>query len=279
MARLSKEKQKQYKQEYKRERRRINDYIRRKEQQGFAVEYNKIVKTPKYVTKKDVDRLRNITKKKLLNKTYYYDTIDPETGEVALVKGQVAIEAKRREAKRLKELEKNTDEHQEKDYSPDRDEAYEHEDVSKEFENIDRTSNETFEEQSPYYLSYDVVNDSELIAQSVKDLIQTFDARKFYSEREALVVQDGNDNLNKMLNNAIKEFGEDVVNRRIAENYSELVQIVNNVQGYVNVAGEFTTFYELLFSRSLTLEENMQYTESYNDSDALADYDIEDFYS
>ena len=308
MARLSKLKQKLYKAQYQRERRRINSYIKRKESQGYEVGYNQIEKVPSYVTKKDVDRLKNITKQKLLNKTSYYKT-DTNTGEVEKFTGKRAELVKRRESRKLKNREETFEEklermkrHAEGNESmykferdpdaPKRDvdeetgevtvegdtEPYEYEDdfgSDFEWETLTRTVAKS-ERTDPYVIG-NPVDDFMLMGEAIEDLISNFYPSASFDDRSAYIVEQNNMSLMQDLRNAIAQLGRVAVFKNIAANYTELTSIVDHVQNYVNVAGEITRFRNILLGHPMTLAENMAYTETYNDSDTLMPYEIEDY--
>lgn len=86
-------------QEYKKELRRIKQFIRRASKRGFIWFDNPIPKQPKKITTKSVSRLKNITPKTLYKKANF---VDEETGEILSGTKGRTIE-KKRAAEKAKE--------------------------------------------------------------------------------------------------------------------------------------------------------------------------------
>lgn len=68
-----------YKELYRKERRRIQQFIRRAEKRGYRFDSNVLPKIPKRITKASVHRLIKITPKALYQKA---TALDPETGKI-----------------------------------------------------------------------------------------------------------------------------------------------------------------------------------------------------
>lgn len=79
--------------DYKKQVKRLKQAVRRAEKRGYIVPENLIPKQPKRITKKSVERLKNITTDEIYSKS---EKLDFETGE--LIPGKVARKQERSEA-------------------------------------------------------------------------------------------------------------------------------------------------------------------------------------
>lgn len=120
-------------QEYKKELRRIKQFIRRASKRGFIWFDNPIPKQPKKITTKSVSRLKNITPQTLYKKANF---VDNETGEIlsgtkgrklekkrAVEKAKETIKAKRGKSKKEAKTKTKQKPKEEPIYSPEDDEA------------------------------------------------------------------------------------------------------------------------------------------------------------
>ena len=94
----------QLKREYQKQRRRIQGTISRYKKKGFKVDFE-LPKIPKNITQGSINRLKNITTKKIQEKTMFYDPIT-ET-EVSYFRGQkIQKQRKQEQENAYKKLEK-----------------------------------------------------------------------------------------------------------------------------------------------------------------------------
>lgn len=104
--------------DYKKQVKRLKQAVRRAEKRGYIVPENLIPKQPKRITKKSVERLKNITTNEIYSKS---EKLDFETGE--LIPGEVARKQERSEvakkaAKTRKEKRYNGEKGESEYYEP-----------------------------------------------------------------------------------------------------------------------------------------------------------------
>lgn len=86
-------------QEYRKQRRRVKEFIRRAKKRGYQFEEGIIPNIPKKITRSSVERLKKLTPKKLYEKAEY---VDIETGEIKTSK-QRQLEVRKEATKKAKE--------------------------------------------------------------------------------------------------------------------------------------------------------------------------------
>lgn len=104
--------------DYKKQVKRLKQFVRRAEKRGYIVPENVIPKQPKRITKKSVERLKKITTKEIYSKS---EKLDFETGE--LIPGEVGRKQERSEsakkaAKTRKENRYNAEKGESEYYEP-----------------------------------------------------------------------------------------------------------------------------------------------------------------
>ena len=99
MARKRKRKLSPLQQEYRKQRRRVQEFVRRAKKRGYQFEEGIIPNIPKKITKASVERLKKLTPKKLYEKAEY---VDIETGEIKTPK-QRQLEVRKEATKKAKE--------------------------------------------------------------------------------------------------------------------------------------------------------------------------------
>ena len=86
-------------QEYIKQRRRVQAFVRRAKKRGYQFKENTVPNIPKKITKASVERLKKLTPKKLYEKAEY---VDIETGEIKTPK-QRQLEVRKEATKKAKE--------------------------------------------------------------------------------------------------------------------------------------------------------------------------------
>ena len=86
-------------QEYRKQRRRVQEFVRRAKKRGYQFIENIVPNIPKKITKASVERLKKLTPKKLYEKAEY---VDIETGEIKTPK-QRQLEVRKEAKKKAKE--------------------------------------------------------------------------------------------------------------------------------------------------------------------------------
>lgn len=222
MGKLSAAKEREYQKEYNKQSRRINRYYKTLQERGYAFDEFRPVEKKEYVTKKDIEKLKNITAKKILEKSYYTN----EWGEV-----ESGPEAHKRIA----------------------------------------------QEKRREALEQEIPEDKEMLFNRLTEMLEGFNAYMRYgSNIKGERVQQANDRLYGYLIYAWNQNNEGVINT-VANNYSRLVEIVSHVQDYIIIQGEMTEFERTVIGETMSLEENLQATEDYNDSMALPDEELDDY--
>lgn len=93
----------QLRQQYQKERKRIQGWQRRAEKRGFKFDKSVVPTLPKRVTQKALEKIKSLRPKKLYEQAKYYD-IEKDT----YVKGEEAKKVQQQELRRQRELEKET---------------------------------------------------------------------------------------------------------------------------------------------------------------------------
>lgn len=200
-------------QAYKKELKRIKQFMRRAEKRGYRWYYYELPKKPKKITEKSVSRLKKITPDLLYKKGEY---IEQDTGEILdAVKGRT-IERKRaaqKAAETYKQKKNRVKNEKQKQEHP---KAPKHE-----------TTEPIYDE--PYYGESDkyLPNYSEMVINNVYELIDSFNPGNFHSKRGANEGMRNRDRLRMILDSSIEKFGADAVAKRLNENASEIAEIVD----------------------------------------------------
>lgn len=258
MGKLSAAKKKEYREEYKKQKRRINRYIRTKQKQGFTFEEDiRVSGLPQNITKKDIQKLRKITPERILKQATYL-TYDRENKEVKYVSGIEGRKIHRKEQREFT-ISRNKFKKWQREV----------EDFESEYGSFTWGG---YVDDEP-----DEIEDRDLLASQLINMVLEFDPASFgLKGKTAHIAKLENDRLAMYIQHALATDPDGLV-KRIADNYDELRSIVDRVQNYVNVSGDVTRFMELITGGTLDLKENLEATEQYNDSEALSTDEIEDY--
>ena len=235
-------------QAYKKELKRIKQFMRRAEKRGYLWDDYELPKKPKKITEKSVSRLKKITPDLLYKKGEY---IDQDTGEILEgVKGRT-IERKtaaqkaaetRKQKKNAPKKEKNK---HEKPKAP-----------------KTETTEPSYDEQ--YYGEVDeyLPDYSEMIINNVYELIDNFDTGNFYSKRGINQGMHNRDKLRMIIDSAIAEFGADAVAERLNENAGEIAEIVDKAMyNYEEAEIHISRFASILNGGPLTASQAAEFAE------------------
>ena len=227
-------------QAYKKELKRIKQFMRRAEKRGYRWYYYELPKKPKKITEKSVSRLKKITPDLLYKKGEY---ISQETGEILEgVKGRTIerktvaqkAEETRKQKKKKKKKEKQNRE-QPKAPKPE-------------------TTEQLYGEYLPDY--------SEMVINNVYELIDNFDTGNFYSKRGVNQGMHNRDKLRMILDSAIAEFGADAVAERLNENASEIAEIVDKAMyNYEEAEIHISRFASILNGGPLSASQAAEFAE------------------
>ena len=199
---------------YKKELKRIKQFMRRAEKRGYRWYYYELPKKPKKITEKSVSRLKKITPDLLYKKGEY---IDQETGEILNA-------AKGRTLERKTAAQKAAETRKHKKNIPKKE--------KQKHERPKAPKSETTEpiyDDSYYYEADEYLPDfSEMVINNVYELIDSFNAGSFHSKRGLREGIRNRDRLRAILDSAIAKFGADAVAKRLNnENASEISEIID----------------------------------------------------
>ena len=221
-------------QAYKKELKRIKQFMRRAEKRGYRWYYYELPKKPKKITEKSVSRLKKITPDLLYKKGEY---IDQDTGEILEgIKGRT-IERKTASQKAAETRKKK--------------------------KNIPKAPKP--ETTGPYSGEVDeyLPDYSEMVINNVYELIDNFDTGNFYSKRGASQAMHNRDKLRAILDSAIAKFGEDAVAERLNnENSSEIAEIVDKAMyNYEEAEIHISRFASILNGGPLSASQAAEFAE------------------
>lgn len=231
-------------QEYRKQRRRVQQFLRRAEKRGYQFLENTLPERPKRITKKSVERLQKLTPEKLYKKSTY-------GGEATY--GEVIKGTKGRELERKRSAEKSAETRrrrkEESTYVPAYTETYyepEYEELEVEKKSIDDLKRESKLNFIKDTVREDNINtDSSFYTRIVIDNFRiTLNA---YNEKakeklngwlNTLVTQYGNDDVAQMITTAI----EDGVELTVKDSYflEKVSDYMQKMMDYLPEAGEFT---------------------------------------
>lgn len=228
-------------QAYKKELKRIKQFMRRAEKRGYRWYYYELPKKPKKITEKSVSRLKKITPDLLYKKGEY---IDQETGEILEgVKGrtkerktaaQKAVVTLKQKKNRLKKEKQK----QEQPKAP-------------------KPETTDYGEVDEYLPDY-----SEMVINNVYELIDNFDTGNFYSKRGASQAMHNRDKLRTILDSAIAKLGADAVAERLNENAGEIAEIVDKAMyNYEEAEIHISRFASILNDGPLSASQAAEFAE------------------
>lgn len=235
-------------QAYKKELKRIKQFMRRAEKRGYRWYYYELPKKPKKITEKSVSRLKKITPNLLYKKGEY---IEQDTGEILdAVKGRT-IERKRaaqKAAETYKQKKNRTKKEKQKQEQPKAPKP--------------ETTEPIYDE--PYYGEVDeyLPDYSEMVINNVYELIDNFDTGNFYSKRGASQAMHNRDKLRTILDSAIAKFGADAVAERLNENAGEIAEIVDKAMyNYEEAEIHISRFASILNDGPLSASQAAEFAE------------------
>lgn len=231
-------------QEYRKQRRRIQQFIRRAEKRGYQFSENVIPDKPKKITKGSVERLRKLTPEKLYKKSVYGG--EATYGEI--VKGTKGIQLERKksaekalETKKARQaLRQRIPQETQKplDLNVDIDYTYDVED----FTDTAQQEEPIYDEQeNRYYPTEDVTFFDRVVLENFQMQIQQMNEMasnilsNFYGR---IVNQYGEHEVAQMLQNA-SEAGV-VLQQKDTYDHSKVTEYVNELLDYLPEAGDFT---------------------------------------
>lgn len=230
-------------QAYKKELKRIKQFMHRAEKRGYLWYDYELPKKPKKITEKSVSRLKKITPDLLYKKGKY---IDQETGEIISgVKGR-ARERKKAEQKSIETRKQNKNR------------------VKKEKQKQEQPKSPKPETVEPYYSKVDdyLPDFSEMVINNIYELIDSFDPGNFYSKRGASHAMHNRDKLRAILDSAIAKFGADAVAERLNENAGEIAEIVDKAMyNYEEAEIHISSFASILNDGPLSASQAAEFAE------------------
>lgn len=234
--------------EYAKQRRRVQQFIRRAEKRGYEFNPNVLPDKPKRITKQSVERLRKLTPEKLYQKAEYggeatYGEVVPAT-EGRKRERQLAAQRAAETRKTLKRLEKYTPPEPSESYEDYYDYDY---DYYEDMNEPDFEAPDTLNEEVTFY--------EETIISMYRQMLQTFNqdaATKLTNWFDAVVSSQGKKDTAKMVQSA----QENGVGISRGEAYSEtkVTEYIDRMMDYLPEAGAFTK-QEIL--------DSIEYEESY----------------
>lgn len=245
-------------QEYRKQRRRIQQFIRRTEKRGYQFDPNILPDKPKKITKQSVERLRKLTPEKLYKKSVYggeatYGEIVKGTKGRQLERKKSAEKA--RETRKAREaLRQYTPKEVDKplDYTTDIDYTYDIED----YIDTAQPQEPIYDEQEDrYYPTEDVTFFDRVVLESFRSNIEQMNEMasgilaNFYSR---VINQYGEHEVAQMLQNAA-EAGV-VLQQKDTYDHSKVTEYVNELLDYLPEVGDFTR---------AEIMEALEYDESY----------------
>ena len=253
-------------QEYKKELRRIKQFMARASKRGFIWLNDPIPKQPKKITTKSVERLKRITPDTLYKKGNF---IDEETGEILSGTKGRNIEKKRaaekaKETRKAKQTnskkktkpkeKKGTKPKEKKDTKPK--EKKETKPKPKKEPKPKSHENPTAGETEPDYGDTYIPNQSTIVLQMVRDLIDNFMPPDYWSLYWKQKKENDVSILHRILDNAINDDGEEAVARRLetvgAERINHIVTAVMYDSDGERVAYNLNEFATILNGGSLS---------------------------
>lgn len=232
-------------QEYRKQRRRIQQFIRRAEKRGYQFAENAIPDKVKKITRQSVERLRKLTPEKLYKKSIYGG--EASYGEI--VKGTKGRELERKQsAEKARETRKVRQALRQPipqesykpigDYTTDLDYTYDTEDFTDTAQLPEPIYNE---QEDRYYPTEDVTFFDRVVLQNFQTGIQQMNEMasnilsNFYDK---IVEQYGEHELAQMLQDAA-EAGV-VLQQKDTYDHSKVTEYVNELLDYLPEAGDFT---------------------------------------
>lgn len=247
-------------QDYKKELKRIQQFMKRAENRGFIWLDSPVPKQPKKITEKSVERLRKLTPDVLYKKGKY---LVQETGEIitatkgrALERKKAAEKAKEtRKAKTHKEKKKNKSKDKKETKPKDKKETTPKDkketrpknkkEAKPKNKNEPSTSNNSTNDEGVYYPSQ-----SYIVLSMVRELIDNFMPAHYWGVAFKQKKEHDVSLLHGILNNAISEDGEDAVAHRLervgAERINEIVSAIMYDSDGERVAYKLTEFATIL---------------------------------
>lgn len=249
-----------YVDEYRKQRKRIQNFINRAAKQGEYIPKDVLPAIPKNITQASVNRLKKLTAEKLHEKATKFT--NPVTGEEY---ENISAVSFRRKVKKAKEQEK-----QEKRVKAFREQLEKELKKLQEEEEKIKKKIRDFEAEEPEDTPVDI--DTEIYDKIIEDM-QDFTPLSLWSPGLADAKIKDKNILESMLNGAIEQDGKEAVMQRLAEHAEEINELVQEIMyGSGSVEGNFkdgntvvnhdlTRFAEIIYGRHLSAGENRVLTD------------------
>lgn len=263
-----------YVDEYRKQRKRIQNLINRAAKQGEYIPEDVLPAIPKNITQASVNRLKKLTPKKLHEKATRF--INPVTHEEYYNINIVTFRRKVKAAKQQKAEEEAADrafrdrlERESKALDFKEQLVRELKKLQEEEEKIKKKIRD-FETEEPEDTPVDI--DTEIYDKIIEDM-QDFTPLSHWSPGLADAKIKDKNILESMLNGAIEQDGKEAVMQRLAEHAEEINELVQEIMyGSGSVEGNFkdgntvvnhdlTRFAEIIYGRHLNAEENRVLTD------------------
>lgn len=249
-----------YDDEYRKQRKRIQNFINRAAKLGEYIPKDVLPDIPKNITQASVNRLKKLTAKKLHEKATKFT--NPVTGEEY---ENINVVSFRRKIKKAKEQEKQ--EKREKEFREQLEKELkklqdEEEKIKKKIRDFDR--------EEPKDTPVDI--DTEIYEKILQDIQDFTPLANWSPGLTDAKIRDKNI-LESILNGAIEQEGKEAVMQRLAEHAEEINELVQEIiYGSGSVEGNFkdgntvvnhdlTRFAEIIYGRHLNAEENRVLTD------------------
>lgn len=228
-------------QEYKKQLRRIKQFIKRAEKRGFVFDENIIPETPARITTRSVNKLQNIKPKDLYKKSTYKS---PTTG--VIVKGQEGRTQERKEsAKKAAETRAKR---------------------------LAKTRAKFYKGRTDMGTGTGATRTAETLS-NVREQIAQWTPSVNWSKNLATVKRNDVNILKRILDGAISEFGEDAVARRLDNHSVEINTLLQEIlyasggreeifkDGRTQVNADLARFASILKGHALNIDESISISE------------------
>lgn len=212
-------------QEYNKELKRIKQFIRRATKRGYIFDETIIPPKPSKVTRKQLEAIKQITPTTLYEKAEFEN---PQTGDI--ISGLEGRKFERKKAAYKGQLTKAINVTKSKQHQPPK--------------NLPR--------------------ESTAVLDNVRSMINSWSPSNTWSTYWTQVKTNDKNNLEKLLDKAIAEYGENVVARRLQNSADDIERIVNSIlygSDEEQVQFDLVHFATIIMGRSLTIEESAEFTD------------------
>lgn len=251
-------------QAYRKERKRIQQFIRRAKKRGYVFEENVLPDKPKKITQASVNRLKKITPTVLYQKS---TAVAPYGG---IVKG-----TKARQQERFESARKGVQTRAHNIYEREQRETQRFlDDLAREREKRERSrARERFYEDRENEGTGEPPRQSYATIENVREEIRRWTPQPNWSKSLADLKERDKGILENLLNGAIASQGEEAVARRLEENSVEINALLQEIlygsgskegnfkNGRTQVNFDLARFSAIIMGRSLTVEESMDLTD------------------